>query len=90
MIRVHRISWEKAEQALVNDAIPIYEQDVESEPRFIYYGETDARRQGGDVMNKTIEIPKFKTESQEADWWASPRRPRLRKASVRRGAIKGR
>ena len=22
-------------------------------------------------MNKTIEIPKFKTESQEADWWAS-------------------
>src|SRR5712691_11120484 len=25
----------------------------------------------GDLMNKTIEIPKFKSESQEADWWAS-------------------
>jgi hypothetical protein len=24
-------------------SIPIYEQDVEGEPRFIYYGETDAR-----------------------------------------------
>ena len=22
-------------------------------------------------MSKTIEIPKFKSESQEADWWAS-------------------
>jgi uncharacterized DUF497 family protein len=43
-IRAHRISREEAEQALLNDAIPIYEQDVEGEPRFIYYGETDARR----------------------------------------------
>jgi uncharacterized DUF497 family protein len=43
-IRVHRISREEAEQALLNDAIPIYEQDVDGEPRFIYYGETDARR----------------------------------------------
>src|SRR5712691_9701977 len=25
----------------------------------------------GDLMNKTIEIPKFETESEEADWWAS-------------------
>lgn len=43
-IRAHRISREQAEQALINDAIPIYEQDVEGEPRFVYYGETDARR----------------------------------------------
>jgi uncharacterized DUF497 family protein len=43
-IRAHRISREEAEQALINDAIPIYEQDVEGEPRFVYYGETDARR----------------------------------------------
>jgi uncharacterized DUF497 family protein len=43
-IRAHRISRKEAEQALINDAIPIYEQDVEGEPRFVYYGETDARR----------------------------------------------
>jgi len=43
-IRAHRILREEAEQALINDAIPIYEQDVEGEPRFVYYGETDARR----------------------------------------------
>jgi uncharacterized DUF497 family protein len=43
-IRAHRISREEVEQALINDAIPIYEQDVEGEPRFVYYGETDARR----------------------------------------------
>lgn len=24
-----------------------------------------------DLMKKRIEIPKFKSESQEADWWAS-------------------
>jgi len=28
-------------------------------------------RKQSDLMNKTIETPKFKTESQEADWWAS-------------------
>ncbi len=43
-IRAHRISREEAEQTLVNDAFPIYEQDVEGEPRFVYYGETDAGR----------------------------------------------
>ena len=43
-IRTHRISREEVEQTLINDAIPIYEQDVEGEPRFVYYGETDARR----------------------------------------------
>ena len=34
-IRAHRISREEAEQALVNDAIPIYEQHVDGERRFI-------------------------------------------------------
>lgn len=43
-IRAHRISREEAEQALINDAIPIYEQNVEGERRFVYYGETDAQR----------------------------------------------
>ncbi len=42
--RAHRISREEAEQPLVNDAIPIHEQDVEGEQRFVYYGETDAWR----------------------------------------------
>ena len=43
-IRAHRISREEAEQALINDAISIHEQDVEGEHRFVYYGETDAQR----------------------------------------------
>ena len=43
-IRAHRISRDEAEQALTNDAIPIYEQNVDGEPRFVYYGETDAQR----------------------------------------------
>lgn len=43
-IRVHRISRDEVEQALENDAIPIYDQNVDGEPRFVYYGETDAQR----------------------------------------------
>ncbi len=43
-VRAHRISREEAEQTLVNDAIPIYEQYLDGERRFAYYGETDARR----------------------------------------------
>ena len=43
-IRTHRIKWEETEQALLNDPIPIYEQDVEGERRFVYYGETNAGR----------------------------------------------
>ena len=43
-IRAHRISREEAEQALINDAIPIHEQYVDGERRFVYYGETDTRR----------------------------------------------
>lgn len=43
-IRVHRIQREETEQALLNNPILIYEQDVEGERRFVYYGETDAGR----------------------------------------------
>jgi uncharacterized DUF497 family protein len=43
-IRAHRIKREEAEQALWNDPIPIYEQDVGGELRFVYYGETNAGR----------------------------------------------
>ena len=43
-IRAHRIKREEAEQALLNDPIPIYEQSVEGELRFVYYGETSAGR----------------------------------------------
>ncbi len=43
-IRAHRIKREEVEQSLVNDSIAIYEQDVEGERRFVYYGETNAGR----------------------------------------------
>ena len=43
-IRAHRITREETEQALLNDPIPIYEQDIEGERRFVYYGETNAGR----------------------------------------------
>jgi uncharacterized DUF497 family protein len=43
-IRAHRIKREEAEQALLNDPIAIYEQEVGGEPRFVYYGETNAGR----------------------------------------------
>lgn len=43
-IRAHQISREEAEHALLNDPIPIYEQDVEGEQRFVYYGATAAHR----------------------------------------------
>lgn len=107
-IGAHRIKREETEQALQNDPIPIFEQDVEGERRFVYYGETNAgrllgrdrdraRRQhsGGDglrserraearvsqeacgrrvkpMSKKTLQMPRFKSESEEADWWASP------------------
>jgi hypothetical protein len=41
-IRAPRIEREETEEALLNDPIPIYEQDVEGERRFVYYGETNA------------------------------------------------
>src|ERR1017187_5710886 len=41
-IRAHRIKRGDVEQALSNGPILIYEQAVGGEPRFVYYGETDA------------------------------------------------
>lgn len=43
-LQSHRIKREEAKQALVNDPIPIYEQDVSGESRFVYYGETNLGR----------------------------------------------
>jgi uncharacterized DUF497 family protein len=43
-IRAHRIQSDEVEQALLNDPIPIYEQDVGGELRFVYYGQTNAGR----------------------------------------------
>ena len=43
-IRAHRIKREEVEEALLNDPVPVYEQDVEGERRFVYYGETNAGR----------------------------------------------
>jgi len=41
-IRAHRIKSKEVEEALSNDPIPIYEQDIEGEIRYVYYGETDS------------------------------------------------
>ena len=43
-IRAHRIEAEEVEQTLSNAPIPIYEQDVEGEVRYVYYGETGSGR----------------------------------------------
>ena len=43
-IRAHNIKREETEQPLLNDPIPIYEQQVEGELRFVYYGETNDGR----------------------------------------------
>ena len=55
-IRRHRISREEAEQALLNDPLPIYEQEVQGETRFIYYGETDAGRPLAVVVTERGEL----------------------------------
>ena len=43
-IRAHRITQEEPEQVLLNDPVLIYEQDVQGEIRFLYFGETNAGR----------------------------------------------
>ena len=43
-IRAHRIKRGDVEEALANSPILIYEQNVGGESRFVYYGETHARR----------------------------------------------
>jgi uncharacterized DUF497 family protein len=43
-IRAHRIKPAEVEAAVSNSPILIYEQDVEGEVRYVYYGETDSGR----------------------------------------------
>ena len=43
-IRAHGIEREEAEQALSNDPILVYDQTVEAEIRYVYYGESDLGR----------------------------------------------
>jgi uncharacterized DUF497 family protein len=43
-IRAHRIKVAEVEQALSRAPILIYEQDADSEARFVYYGETERNR----------------------------------------------
>lgn len=43
-IRAHGIERAEVEQALLSDPIPIYEQSVEGELRFVYYGESNTGR----------------------------------------------
>ena len=52
-IRAHGITPEEAEHALINDPIPVYEQDVEGERRFVYYGETKAGRMLAIVLKES-------------------------------------
>jgi uncharacterized DUF497 family protein len=48
-ILTHGIRREEAEEALTNEPIPIYQQEVGGEERFVCYGETDTGRLlGGD------------------------------------------
>ena len=51
-IRKHRISQCEAEEALLSDAILVYEQYVAGETRLFYYGETAAGRLLGVVVNE--------------------------------------
>jgi uncharacterized DUF497 family protein len=43
-IRAHRIKAEEVEAALAREPIAVYEQDVDGEARYVYYGETAAGR----------------------------------------------
>jgi hypothetical protein len=49
-IRTHRIKADEVERALSNDPIPVYEQDVEGEVRYVYYCETDSGRSPAVVL----------------------------------------
>ena len=39
-IKAHRINAAEVEGALAISPIPIYEEDADGEPRYVYYGET--------------------------------------------------
>ena len=43
-IRAHRVTRQEVEEALTNDPILVYAQDVQEEERFVYYAETNAAR----------------------------------------------
>jgi uncharacterized DUF497 family protein len=43
-VRAHGIKPAEVEAALSNSPILIYEQDVQGEVRYVYYGETDSGR----------------------------------------------
>jgi uncharacterized DUF497 family protein len=43
-VRAHRIKPAEVEAAVSNSPILIYEQDVQGEIRYVYYGETDKGR----------------------------------------------
>ncbi len=43
-IRSHGIKREEAEQALSNDPILFYDQTIDAEIRYVYYGESDLGR----------------------------------------------
>lgn len=54
-IRAHRVKRTEAEEALANDPVLAYEQSVEGEVRYLYYGETDAGRLLGVVVTERAE-----------------------------------
>jgi len=43
-VRAHGVTPEEAEEALLNESIPAYEQDIDGEHRVAYYGQTSAGR----------------------------------------------
>jgi uncharacterized DUF497 family protein len=51
-IRAHRVSREEVEQALLNNPVPIYEQESDEEIRYLYYGETNIGRMLGIVFTE--------------------------------------
>src|SRR5688572_4072939 len=60
-IRAHGVKREEAEQVLENDPIPIYEQDVGSERRFVYYGETNGGRLLAAIVTERVDAIRVTT-----------------------------
>jgi len=74
-IRSHRITRNEAEEALLNVPIPIYEQEVEGELRFVYYGETNAGRLLALIVTERSEDIRLVTAydldaGQRRDYWS--------------------
>lgn len=53
--RAHGILPDEVEQALLNDPIVVYTQQVEGEVRYVYYGEADAGRMVAVVLTERDE-----------------------------------